>query len=233
MNLKIFNLNCWLLPGISKHNNKRLKLIIKTIKKIDPDIVALQEVWLNKHVKIIESELKEYSFIKSKSRVFNKTGLLTGVKIKKQKHKIKSFPITNKHSFIERIAKKGFHIIQISQNLFFVNTQLYAPTNIKEKSITFEQFNCIQKEIMDKKIILVGDLNIIKKDLIKLNKIFNCDCDDENTLSINNPYVVESNKKVDYVLLTKNNNLNISTKTLTNPILSDHYFILASIMPNA
>lgn len=44
--LKVLSFNCWGLPFITPHKNRRLDAIADTIRKGGWDIVALQEVWL-------------------------------------------------------------------------------------------------------------------------------------------------------------------------------------------
>jgi len=45
--MKILSLNCWLLPPpFSSENKNRLSRIVNLIKKHNPDVIALQEVWL-------------------------------------------------------------------------------------------------------------------------------------------------------------------------------------------
>lgn len=246
MNLKIFSLNCWLLPfHFSTDNKKRLSTIIFLIKKYKPNIIALQEVWLSKYAKKIEDELKDYLFIKSDC-FYNKSGLMTGflqktVNIQNDCEK-GSFPITGKHSLSERIAKKGYHIVQLNNDLFFVNAHLYAPMNSSGKSIVHSQFNFLQGLVRNEKCILAGDLNIDENELKHVNHVFVAPNEGDVTVSSANPLTwIRFNKamkkdiKIDYILTTKKSNVStasnvsITIKCIKQPIVSDHFPLTAFV----
>ncbi|MFH1649501.1 MAG: endonuclease/exonuclease/phosphatase family protein [Candidatus Woesearchaeota archaeon] len=234
MKLRIFSLNCWLLPfPLSTNNRGRLSNIISLVKKHKPDIIALQEVWLKNDVKYVEDSLKDYVFIKSSSRLFNKSGLLTGVLKKNVSYEIQSFPITKKHNLIERIARKGYHILKLSNDLFFVNTHLYAPMIKNEESIAKSQFTLLQKLMKSKKGFLVGDFNLDENELEKLNKRFELDKTYNITWSGSNKLtrtmfnrLFPPDKKKDYIFKTKKSNITLKTKCIESPIVSDHFAIL-------
>lgn len=232
MEFKIFSLNCWLLPPpFSKDNKKRLSKIISIIKKYHPDIIAFQEVWLKKYVKKIENSLPEYFFIKSNSFFYNKGGLVTGLRIGKNSFERGFFPFTEGHSFLEKVASKGYHLVRLSDNLFFTNTHLYAPTNDMEKYIPKLQFNFIQKLMHSKKGLLAGDLNLDGVELNELNRLFDHNISQNLILSSSNPMkeIKSANKKIDYILKTKESNISISTECMKYPIVSDHFINTAVI----
>ena len=174
MKLKIFNLNCWLLPPpISAENNKRIEEIISLVNHTRPDVIMLQEVWLNKYVNKFKNGLQNYSFIATEGKSFNKSGLLTGLKIPYSSHKINFFNHVKGYNVIEKIASKGYHLIHISKDIYLINTHLYAPIKSSNRKITKLQFNLLKKFSKDKKVILAGDLNLEEKDLSQLNNTFN------------------------------------------------------------
>jgi endonuclease/exonuclease/phosphatase family metal-dependent hydrolase len=73
MNLKIFSQNCHGLPTLDLF--RRLKLIAEKIKEIDPDVVFLQEIILNRSLKQIA--IDGYDIFYSPSTIINKGGLVT------------------------------------------------------------------------------------------------------------------------------------------------------------
>lgn len=235
MKLKVFVLNCWLLPiPFAVDNKRRLNKIISLIKKHDPDIVALQEVWVKMYERALKRNLPEYTFVKSKARVFNKGGLMTGLKNKPESFKVKYFPRRGL-SGAEKLAKKGYHIIKISDDLFFVNTHLCDPTSEKEKEIIKSQFNTLKKLVPGKRIIIAGDLNLSEAELTELNGSFEHDESAESTLSSSNPLsnkrlnkFEQTETKVDYVLCSKGKS-SISTKCIKSPIVSDHYILISNV----
>ncbi len=237
MELKILSLNCWLLPPpFSVNNKKRLSQIINLIKGNSPKIIALQEVWSSKNVEKIKYSLKEYFFIKSSSTLFNKSGLLTGYLKNISHFEINHFPITKKYNLLEKVVGKGYHVLGLSDNLFFVNTHLYNPINSSEKSINKLQFKTLQRLKPSKELIIVGDLNLNEGDLIKLNKRFNYDNSHGFTVSSSNKLTKtgfnkfgDSDLKIDYHLATKKISNSIVTKCVKKPIVSDHYMLISNI----
>ncbi|MGV8141744.1 MAG: endonuclease/exonuclease/phosphatase family protein [Candidatus Woesearchaeota archaeon] len=238
MNIRIFILNCWLLPRpFSVYNTQRLDSIISLIKKIRPDIIALQEVWLNRYVKKIEHELKDYLFIRSGSRVYNKSGLMTGLLMKHKSHEMNSFPTGKNHSLSERIAEKGYHLIELPGGVYIVNTHLYAPQDTKTFSITKRQFESLSKKILPKQRIIVGDLNLELKDIRKTSHATQFSLPDDNVpVSKPNPYThflfrksYHMSTRVDHILKTKNCRAVISKKFLYRPVVSDHFIMLGTV----
>ncbi len=236
MILKIFSLNCWLLPPpLSKHNKKRIIKIIGEIKKHKPEIISLQEVWLRKYVKDIERNLKDYSFIKSDSHFYNKGGLLTGINIKKFDFEKGYFPITKKYSYVEKIAHKGYHLIKLPNGKFFVNTHLYAPIDSKDRNFSRSQFKFLQKILHSKKGVLAGDLNLEKDEIGRMNTLFEFNLP-KNFVPLKQEIIEKLSAKekhfyvkIDYILKTKNFRGKISTKALQSPILSDHPINIAVV----
>lgn len=235
MKLKMFVLNCWLLPIPFAINNKgRLNKIISLIKKHNPDIIALQEVWTKMYERALKRNLPEYYFVEPKSRVFNKSGLMTGLKIKHESYKVKYFPRKGL-SGAEKLAKKGYHIVKITDDLFFVNTHLLDPTNKKEKEIIKSQFKILEKLAPNKSIIIAGDLNLSEDELKELNERFEHDKSAKLTLPNTNPLTnarfnkrKQKETKVDYVLCSKNH-ATINTKCIKSPIVSDHYALISNV----
>ncbi|MCR4327463.1 MAG: endonuclease/exonuclease/phosphatase family protein [Nanoarchaeota archaeon] len=230
MEIKIFNLNCWLLPfPISVENKKRIEKIISLLKKIDPDVITFQEVWLKKYVKKIKNELPQYHFLNLKTPLFNKSGLLFGSKFKPLSFKGEFFPTGKSHNLREKIGLKGYQMVEILPELYVLNTQLYAPEKKSEIKITLSQLNHIEKVIGGKKVILSGDLNLDEEIFLKLNKTFNYSPLGKFTLSNKNKYTKKAlnrfyqhNRTIDYIMGTK-----VAPKlevNMVNPVeVSDHY----------
>lgn len=227
---KIFNLNCWLLPTpFSPKNKERINGILDLIKSENPDIITLQEVWLKKYARDFEENLSEYKFFYSKSEIFNKSGLLTGVKRSVISFYQDYFPITKNHSRREKIGLKGFQALEISKNVFVINTQLYAPENSHEKSIAVSQFKQIEKFSEGKKVILSGDLNLDEDVFLRVNKTFYYKSPLGFTIANKNPYcnirlnaLHDADRTIDYIV--SNDKKMFPNVKIFNPVnLSDHY----------
>ncbi|MDP3966469.1 MAG: hypothetical protein Q8Q04_02980 [archaeon] len=233
MDVKIFNLNCWLLPPpISVENKKRLSKIISLIKREDPDIITLQEVWLKKYVRKIKRELPGYFFLSLKSPLFNKSGLLFGSKFKPLSFAQEYFPFTGGHSIREKIGSKGYQLAEVFPDIYVLNTQLYAPEKKSEMKITVSELMEIQKVALGKKVILSGDLNLEEKIFFKVNTSFDYNSLGKFTVAIKNKYTGkmfnkfhEHDKTIDYIIKTEN--APVLRVDIVNPVeVSDHYAMI-------
>ena len=230
MELKIFNLNCWLLPPpFSSENGTRLRRIIDFIKKQNPDILTLQEVWLKKDVRKFKKNFPDYKFFHSNSRFFNKSGLLFGVKWVPKSFFQSYFDKTSIHSKRERIGSKGYQLVEVSSGTFIINTQLYAPETSKEMRITLSQFDEIQRITLGKKAILSGDLNLEEDEFLNSNRVFYYRSPLGFTISKKNKYCHEmfnkfshTDKTIDYIV-SNERLLNVDSKIFNPVTVSDHY----------
>ncbi|MBS3084545.1 endonuclease/exonuclease/phosphatase family protein [Candidatus Pacearchaeota archaeon] len=230
MEVKIFNLNCWLLPSpFSAENEKRLYRIISLIKKYSPDIITLQEVWLKKYVRKLKREFPDYHFFSLKSSLFNKSGLVSGFKMKPLSFSGEYFPLTKIHNLREKIALKGYQASEISPGVFIINTQLYTPEKPSDLKITLSQFKKIEAFSSGKKVIISGDLNIEEDEFLRANKTFFYKSPLGFTVARKNYYcnsrvnqIPRSDKTIDYII---SNEKSIAPKTkIFNPVtVSDHY----------
>lgn len=240
MELSFFDLNCWLLPlGISHKNNIRKKQILEEIKKRNPDIITLQEVWLIKDVNYFKKNLRGYYAVSSNSHFFNKSGLLTLTKLKPASISINFFQKTKKYSILEKLASKGVHDIKLNfnqKNLNIINTHLYYPTKEAEKLILSSELNFLINLTKSNTLIL-GDLNLNSKTLINKGQhtFFNSG-NKRATYSSQNIYAkfVEPKKRsfrkiLDYSLVAKNSILKVSSRPLVFPLLSDHYALQGTV----
>lgn len=233
MNLKILDLNCWLLPPpFSSENGERLEKIVNLIKKHDPDAITLQEVWLKKYEKEVRNELPEYNFFSSGSRIFNRSGLLMGLKDEPLSFSMHYFPTGQDHSFHERLGKKGFQIAQIQPGFYLVNTQLYAPEKKGDEKITLSQFRTIESMIKDKKAILSGDLNLHDRNFPEINESFSYDPPGKFTVAAKNRYANmkfnlphHADHTVDYIVGTQSTP-EVQTRVVNPVQVSDHYALI-------
>ncbi len=248
MDVKIFNLNCWLLPSLlSTDKKKRAAEIISLIKDTNPDIITLQEVWTKKYINLFKEELKKYDFVTSNDPWYERDGLITGVSSERSDLEIISretnqFPSNNASELTTKVTKKGYHKIELEGNIFIYNTHLYYPSNESKEVITKDQFKLLEERIGDEKAILVGDLDLREEAFMKINNLFKYadKPTEEISRSSLNPYTksrankyVEPDTKRDYVLATKKGNIIISSKEIIKaPYVSDHFPIIAHIEIN-
>ena len=239
MDIKILNLNCWLFPyPFSVKNKDRLDSLIIFIKKTRPDIITLQEVWSNKYIVYLKEHLNEYIFTYSKSKFFNKTGLVTITKDKPSYHKIKSFPLTKSHNFTELIFNKGYietDVNFLKYRLKIINTHLYAPFSKSAKHITKDQFKSIIKKI-DNKSFLCGDFNLDLDEIKELSSNTNILTEGRITRSNKNSYTMKMfniffshrDSSIDHII-TKRKLIRFKSKIIKRPLFSDHYAISCEV----
>ena len=241
MEIKLFNLNCWLLPPpFSVKNKKRLNNIIRFIEEYNPHVFTLQEVWLNKYVREIKKLLPRYEVMSARSFLYNKSGLVTGLRIPKDSTVKKKFKTRRYINFYELLARKGFQNIRLKNGLNIINTHLYGPLRRNRLDITFDQFGVLKKwaDQLNETVVLAGDINMESHELNQLNGgFFHESFDDKHTLVGLNPYTEmrlnrfgKTNMKLDYVLAhTKKDKIDVSTDVLETPYLSDHLAVTATI----
>lgn len=242
---KILTLNCWLLPRpISLDAPKRLKKITTLIKEENPDIIALQEVWLISYIKILAEELKDYAFFFTDNTVFNTSGLVTAVKrIHYSVVKFEQDFFSHSSTLIERLSRKGFHKVTLP-GITVVNTHLFDGNygkcaelkNTTAGACTIHQLGEI---LLKESSLVVGDLNIDQEfltsmPLFKHNFLYQAS--NKPTVSIKNEYtnarwnktIVDS--KFDYILPTIQSGLSIIEEVLDTYMLSDHYPVIGKIV---
>lgn len=243
MKITIFNLNTWLLPTpFSKDKKRRIIDLIALLKKLNPDIAALQEVARKRYIGLFKKELDNYYFTyNQKGRVWNKPGLLTLTKKKPISSKFVQFRIRKKRNMMTRLVGQGFFEIKLSKDVYMYNVHLH-PDDWKD-TLTFEQFEFLKSKIKKHKLCFVcGDLNMNFKDFEKLNNGFFESVDSVgNTFSWYNMYVkkwwernVTADKKLDYILVRNPDKKKIvfNSRAIRKPILSDHYGIYSEIEVN-
>ena len=241
MVLKLISLNCWLLPPpFSSENGKRLDGIIDWIKKSDPDIVVLQEVWMKAYIERLHKSLNGYNCVYSKSGLYNRTGLFTATKVKVVSSEIVSFPTRYNLNLIELAARKGYHRIDLGDFILF-NVHLYAPIKKKENNIVSEQFSLIKHLAEKEKLptIVVGDFNLTLEQInIQKDRTYKViDGNGAKTIDNSNPYTSKYFNKfnktfdaIDHILVFgKGNRVQVSQNVITNPIFSDHFILEVTI----
>ena len=241
MKIKVLSLNCWIFPcSFSIKNKDRLESLIRLIRKNDPHIITLQEMWSNKYINYLKENLTDYHFSYKNSKIINKTGLITITKNKPLSFKNNIFPTTKEHNITELFLKKGYSktIIKINKSkLKIINTHLYAPISKSTSTIPECQFKIILKDINNNSLVC-GDFNLNHHHIKKLITDKNIDIltNRNITRSKKNIYTQKrfnklfSNKNVDIDhILAKIKGVKSRTKIIKKPLFSDHYAILSEV----
>jgi endonuclease/exonuclease/phosphatase family metal-dependent hydrolase len=248
--ITVLNANLWLLPPpTSVDNDKRLNKFLKLVKRLDPDVITLQEVWLKKYLNKIKKSLTNYHLSSTHFPLYNKSGLATLTKSKPLKTSFNQFKIGSNFKAIERITYKGFLTVQFSKsgNLFTVlNTHIYQTENINMLETKLTQIKAVlQKAKKHNPTIIAGDFNTIPGHYYKLIDNFLTNKDFPVSYSPENKYAHKAvnlimnkdgvyNDKPDIILANiKSKKATIKVESLASPLISDHYPMLAQItLPN-
>jgi len=235
--------NLWLLPWpFSIDKNKRMQDLIQLIKTHQPDVVHLQEVWLNHDRNKIHKALPEYFVFSAGTWFYNKSGLVTLTKVKPMDSYSFFFKKNRGYNIQERLANKGWLNCLVNlgdHKLNFINLHLYDPQHTENLSIVTDQFNDLIKFCQAGDYFLAGDFNMADYELAKLNNgFFEIEKNKEWTLSEASPYSQTRfnkkgrvNIKADYFL-----NKSITGRIalaegllIKEPPVSNHYPVLYTL----
>ncbi len=228
--IKAMTCNMFLLPQpFANRHEDRISDLVKIVKKENPDLVALQEVWTNHWAKKIIELLPEYNATFSFNPLFNRSGLLSLSKFKINKVTFLRYPSWLNFRFEELLAGKGFLISEIVINGFkvnFVNTHLYSARREMRIKPNFSQLPLLTNYFKDRNVptAICGDLNLTPNYVFKTLGV--------NFIQNKNLKPTAGNhleRKLDYILLkqgTAKINLTSENRILT-PRISDHVPVIA------
>ena len=82
--------------------------------------------------------------------------------------------------------------------------------------------------------ILVGDLNLPRKEFCESVQTFVCPKETEHTIVPNNPYAsarlnAPSDAKWSYITPKKGSDITINTEVIKEPVVSDHFALVGSV----
>ncbi len=244
MEITILNANLWLLPPPAAiDNNKRLFNLIKLIKKYSPDVINLQEIWLNKYTNILKLNLPDYYLIKPKSFFINKSGLVTLTKFKPLNTSFSQYPKHKDFDAVEKVASKGYlktTFQKEDKEITLINTHIYETLEQVKLKIKFGQIKHLLKKTLEHNpTIVAGDFNADTFNLPKGFKNLTAEDTHKPTYSLKNKYanilingIMNRHgvhyEKPDYVFANIKG-ANIKSQVIKNPLISDHYPIFAKI----
>jgi endonuclease/exonuclease/phosphatase family metal-dependent hydrolase len=245
MQLTLLTANMWLLPPpASADNDLRLERLIRLIKKKNPDIVNLQEVWMEKYVKAIKAKLPQYNVLSPRSFWFNKSGLMTLTKFPAKHTRFNTFKTSLNFNPIELLASKGYlkTTMDINSKEFeLINTHLYESAGNSKFAIRIAQAKkVLTNALKHNPTIVAGDFNFNTDEIFKLFNTLKKEKSPTPTYCATNKYTqilynALSNlngvhhQKPDYIFVNMKKDVSITSKAITSPLVSDHYPLLATI----
>jgi endonuclease/exonuclease/phosphatase family metal-dependent hydrolase len=178
---KILTLNCWGLPFLTPHKNRRLDAISEIIRNGNWDVIALQEVWLKSdQQRLIRNSGFKHSVVFDAGSRFIGSGmiLLSKFKILKSdfhRFRVMGFPHRLDQGDFHSTKGVGFALLETPQGeLPVFTTHLiakYAPRHERDVNRVFriaqilELVFYVRRMATPKSFVLCGDLNSQEQDL--------------------------------------------------------------------
>ena len=237
LRLRMLDANLWLLPRPwASERQERLECFFAMVASWQPDIVTLQEVWLNPDLGRIRRALPEYWAAGVPPFVFNRGGLVVFSRFPIREARHAFYPLTKQHSFVETLAQKGFLQVDIEVGgrlVRVIDTHLYASPSSSSNRFPVWQFEILRRLTAEVELptIVAGDLNIRQDSLFELNAgHFTTETmhgpPEERGTTVRQPH-----RKIDFILGRSPENVGmlIESRTLRDPVVSDHIPVLGEI----
>lgn len=202
------------------------------IEKEDPDMICLQEVWLNTYVRQLKNQLPTYTFQASDTLLFNRSGLLFASKEPVQTMQSGTFPDSQEHSLEEKLAGKGWQLASF-KDVTVLHTHLYAPTESSGYGMTKAQLQQLEALDLPDDTVLVGDCNLPRDRFCQSTTRFVCPDDKAHTITSDNSYASArfnnpSDAKWSYITPTKDARVSVTASVRKQPVVSDHYALVGN-----
>ncbi len=169
--IKALSANMLLFPVPFFFNQaQRIAEFAKYARKLDPDVIFLQEVWDNISLALLVASFPEYHAIFSAGIGYNYSGLLVLSKFPPKTSKIRRFPLSLQHSIEELIAQKSMLIIEVERcgkPIYLLNTHLYSASPQQQYRPNLDQFDLMTATIMNLPgaVVIGGDMNLRPEEL--------------------------------------------------------------------
>lgn len=229
--------NMWLLPSPwADDQDGRLQRFLEMIASYQPEIVTLQEVWLNKDLGAFRKGLPGYWAAGIPPFLYNRSGLVVFSRFPILDARYGTYPYTRDHSFVETLAHKGFLQVDLDMGgrvVRVIDTHLYASRGSVENRFPVWQFEILRALTADVGVptFLAGDLNIRQEVLEGLNaRHFVGETmmgpPEERGTTRHSPL-----RKIDFILgrFPGNAEILIESRSLREPVVSDHVPVLGQV----
>lgn len=242
--LRLLSLNTWLLPPpLAPLVPERVARLRDLLRRLDPDVVALQEVWRCEELRALVAALPGFHWAASGNEFYNRGGLLLLSRWPLAAVTFTPFPVTPRHSAVELAGGKGMLRARLhtpAGPLDIIDTHLYAATSEAEQDLVEAQFLLLREtaRAASAPLVVAGDLNLRWPRFCALNDGVLCTDGSTGgtTARANAPAeiladVARPQHKIDYVLLRlpAAHRAAWQVRVLRTPRVSDHLPLLAQI----
>lgn len=256
--MQLLSLNVWGAPW-AKHRTARLTAIVERLQALQPDVIALQEVYLPQDRSFLREHLSEWEHQHYFASALVGSGLLTLSRYPIVEAAFHRFRLGGKPEAVTRgdyYAGKGIGLTRLHTphgtiDVYNCHTHAqYDPANDNEYAVynetnLYEAAQFINHYSSEHPAVLCGDLNTRPEQfgyriISELAALSDAAMADDNvpadTFSLDNPYVTSFNQRLDYIF-TRHMSVDTITVTFDESLngaaaaYSDHYALLATLMP--
>jgi endonuclease/exonuclease/phosphatase family metal-dependent hydrolase len=231
--VRVMTANLFLLPWpFASDHFRRLESCARMVRELDPDILALQEVWFTPLADHLHRLLPDYTLVQPDvDGMFLPSGLLILTRIEPGKASWAEFPRHWGFNIEEWLARKGFLELRLplptGDDLIVVNTHLYSRKTGREAIFapTFLASMFARFSPVSRPTLVVGDLNLDVETVSHLaSTSFRLDSCREPT---NTHGPSPRGRKIDYLLSGGFARVGgalpiVHSRAVSQPIVSDH-----------
>jgi len=237
MQISIATVNLWGLPWpFSIHKSRRIRDLIPVIQKERFDVLAIQELWIPRDLRIIKNSLPEYHVFAKSNTAINPSGLVLFSLFDLHDCRVIPFHMPLFHK--ENPSHKGVlkaHIRINENDLTICNTHLYFGGKQKLHPLQKKQFTQLNACLPKTPTILCGDFNVNKNQL-DIQKTFTLLSNPEVfTIDYSTRYarflfnrVHGRDRSPDMIFANFPTDVT-KTRIITEPLLSDHFLVVVKM----
>lgn len=231
--LRVLTANLLLLPPpFAADHDARLDEFARIVRGRNPDLIILQEVWLESYLMGLRRRLPEYEAFAPGPNIANPTGLAVFSRLPHVDTCFRFYPGRLDFNIEEKLAQKGFLAVGFSfgdKPFWIVNTHLYAHSDDLELGFTRAQFETVKDfcSSLPGAVILGGDMNMEPQELFPLlGGVFSAEPEGGRTAVRGAP-----NRRIDYVMTRSSHDWSLSARSevVMEPVVSDHFPVFAEV----
>ncbi|HOY67650.1 MAG TPA: endonuclease/exonuclease/phosphatase family protein [Candidatus Ozemobacteraceae bacterium] len=231
--VRVLTANLFLLPPpFAADHEARMDEFARMVRGRNPDLILVQEVWLEGYLAGLRARLPEYDAFAPEPALRNPTGLAIFSRLPVGDARYRLYPSRLDFNMEEKLADKGFLAVECSigdRPFWIVNTHLYAHKGELERSFTEAQFDTVKEFCagLDGAVILGGDMNMEPSVLFpRLGGMFSVEPEGGRTAVRGGP-----ERRIDYVMTRSSADWHLAgrSEVVTEPIVSDHFPVSAEI----
>lgn len=231
--LRVLTANLFLLPPpFGVDHETRLDGFAQIVRGRNPDLILLQEVWLERYLTGLRRRLPEYAAFAPEPRIGNPTGLVILSRLPHSDACCRAFPARLDFNLEEKLARKGFLAVKCSAGavpFWIVATHLYAHKGALEFGFTQAQFQVVKdfSVTLADAVILGGDMNMEPGVFFpQVGGVFSVEPEGGRTAVRGDP-----GRRIDYVMTRSSLEWELAARSevVMEPVVSDHFPVFSEV----